>query len=302
MTIWLSQHREALRLALRRLAAAPMNTLLSLLAMGVALALPAGGVMIFANAQQLARDTSALPQISVFMKLDTERAAVNETAVRLKQNPSIASIRFLAREATLEQMRKPEGLAEVIEALPHNPFPDAFVLTPENTDAGNMEQLAAELREWPQVEHVQIDSAWVRRLNAMVRIGQIGLGILSLLLGIGLVAITFNTTRLQVLTLRNEIEVSRLLGATDTFIGRPFFYFGSLQGALGGGVAWLIIAAAALVLRAPMAELGKLYGLDIVIAKPSAALSICLVMAAAGLGWLGTSLSLSQYLRRSTMP
>jgi cell division transport system permease protein len=301
MNIWLSQHGDALRLALRRLAAAPMNTLLSLLAIGVALALPVGGLMIFSNMQQLVRGTNTLPQISVFMKLDASRAAMNEIAAKLKQNSSIASVRFLAREVTLEEMRKSEGLADVIEALPHNPFPDAFVITPQNTDASEMERLAAELRKWPQVEHVQIDSAWVRRLDAMLRVARVGLGVLSLLLGVGLVAITFNTIRLQVLTLRNEIEVSRLLGATDAFISRPFFYFGTLQGVLGGIVTWLIVAAAALVLRAPVAALAGLYGLDIALALPGAGVTACLLTVAAGLGWLGTSLSLSQYLRGSTM-
>ncbi|CAG4884524.1 Cell division protein FtsX [Georgfuchsia toluolica] len=296
MTIWLRQHRDALLLALRRLAAAPMNTLLSLLAIGVALALPAGGLMIFANAQQLVKGTSSLPQISVFMKLDADRAAVNETAAKLKQTTAIASVRFLDREATMEQMRKSEGLAEVIEALPRNPFPDAFVITPKNTEASEMERLATELRKLPQIEHVQIDSAWVRRLNAMLRVARVGLGILSLLLGIGLMAITFNTIRLQVLTLRNEIEVSRLLGATDAFISRPFFYFGTLQGMLGGVVAWLIVVATILALRSPVADLTVLYGLDIALALPDTGVTACLLAAAAGLGWLGTSLSLKQHL------
>lgn len=301
MNIWLSQHGNALRLALRRLAGAPVNTILSLLTIGIALALPAGGLMFFSNAQQLMHGAGTLPQITVFMQLDAERQAVSETAAKLKRNSAIAAARFLDRAATLEQMRKTEGLADVIDALPRNPFPDAFVITPENTDAGEMERLAAELRGWPQVEQVQIDSAWVRRLNAMLRLARAGLGVLSLLLGVGLVAITFNTIRLQVLTLRNEIEVSRLLGATDAFISRPFFYFGTLQGALGGVVAWLIVAAATLALRAPVAELAKLYGLDIALALPGAGISACLLAAAAGLGWFGTSLSLSQYLRSFTM-
>lgn len=301
MRIWLNQHGDALRLALRRLAAAPMSSVLSLLAIGVALALPFGSLMIFSSAQQLVRGTNTLPQISAFMTLDASREAVNEMAAKLKQNAAIESIRFIAREATLEQMRKAEGMSEVIEALPHNPFPDAFVLTPKNAEASEIERLAAELRKWPQVEHVQIDSAWVRRLDAMLRVARVGLGILSLLLCVGLVAISFNTIRLQVLTLRNEVEVSRLLGATDAFISRPFFYFGTLQGALGGVLAWLIVGVAAMVLRAPVAELAGLYGLDVVITLPSAGITACLLAAAAGLGWLGTALSLRQYLRSSTM-
>jgi cell division transport system permease protein len=300
-TVLLSQHRDALRITLRRFVAAPMSTLLSLLAIGVALALPLGGLMLFSNAQQLMRGGSALPQISVFMQLDANHQAVTETAEKLKQHSSIAATRLIAREDTLNQMRKSEGLADVIDVLPRNPFPDAFVITPANTETNEIEQLAAELRTWPKVEHVQIDSDWVRRLNAILRLARTGLGILSMLLGVGLVAITFNTIRLQVLTLRNEIEVSRLLGATDAFISRPFFYFGTLQSLLGGAVAWLIVAAAITALRAPLTELAALYSLDLAIALPGFKVTAGLLALAAILGWLGTLLSLSQHLRRSTI-
>lgn len=301
MNAWLHQHRDALRLALRRLAGSPVNTVLSLLAIGVALALPVGGLMVYANAQQLARNTSTLPQVSVFMKLDAERKTVVEIESRLRQHPAVESVLFLPRETTLKRMRDSEGLADVIDALPYNPFPDAFVITPANAGADEMERLAAEFRGWPQVEFVQIDSAWVRRLGAMLRLARTALGVLSLLLGTGLIAIIFNTIRLQVLTLRNEIEVSSLLGATDAFISRPFFYFGTLQGVMGGIVAWLVVVAAISALRAPLAELAVLYGFNLVITLPGAGVTACLIIAAAGLGWIGTALSLSQYLRSPTM-
>ena len=96
---------------------------------------------------------------------------------------------------------------------------------------------------------MQLDSAWVRRLDALLRIGRTSVVLLALLLGVGLVAITFNTIRLQVMTSRAEIELSRLLGATDAFIRRPFHYFGVLLGLLGGVVAWLIVGGATLWLQ-----------------------------------------------------
>ena len=130
----------------------------------------------------------------------------------------------------------------------------------------------------------------------------IALGILLLpALGVGLIAITFNTIRLQVITHKNEIDVSRLLGATDAFISRPFFYFGVSQGVLGGLVAWSIVAIVSLALRTPVQELSALYGFDIALSLPNAGATAILLLAAGGLGWLGTSLSLSQHLRRSTI-
>ena len=296
MNVWLTQHGQALRLALRRLVATPVNTLLSLLAIGIALALPAGGQMLLANALQLARNAAPTPQISLFMDVGADRRASQEIEGRLKNHPGIKAARFIARDETLTRMKASEGLADVIEALPKNPFPDAFTITPADDAPEAMEALAADLRKLPKVEHVQLDSDWVRRLDALLRIGRMAIVLLALLLGVGLVAITFNTIRLQVMASRAEIELSRLLGATDAFIRRPFHYFGVLLGLLGGGLAWLIVAAATLWLKQPIGELAQLYSFDFALRPLALADSLALLGAAAALGWLGAGLSLRQHL------
>ena len=295
MSAWLLQHGQALRLALRRLVATPVNTLLSLLAIGIALALPAGGQMLLANALQLARNAAPAPQISLYLDLGADRRAVQDVEARLKAHPSVKSARLIAREETLARMKASEGLGDVIEALPKNPFPDAFVITPADDAPQAMEPLAAELRKLPKIGHVQLDSDWVRRLDALLRIGRTGVLLLMLLLGAGLVAVTFNTIRLQVLSGRAEIEVSRLLGATDAFIRRPFQYHGALLGLLGGLVAWLLVAGTTLWLAAPVAEVASLYRSGFVLQPLSATDSLALLAGAAALGWLGASLSVRQH-------
>ncbi len=295
MSAWLLQHGQALRLALRRLVATPVNTLLSLLAIGIALALPAGGQMLLANALQLARNAAPAPQISLYLDLGADRRAVQDVEARLKAHPSVKSARLIAREETLARMKASEGLGDVIEALPKNPFPDAFAITPADDAPQAMEQLAAELRKLPKIEHVQLDSDWVRRLDALLRIGRTAVLLLMLLLGAGLVAVTFNTIRLQVLSGRAEIEVSRLLGATDAFIRRPFQYHGALLGLLGGLVAWLLVAGTTLWLAAPVAEVASLYRSGFVLQPLSATDSLALLAGAAALGWLGASLSVRQH-------
>jgi cell division transport system permease protein len=299
MRVWLLHHRDALRVALRRLTAMPVNLLLSLLAIGIALALPAGGQMLLANALRLAGDTAPTPQISLFVSLDADARTVHDIDDRLRKHPGIKTVRFIGRDETLARMKKNEGLNDVIEALPRNPFPDAFVITPVDDGPAAMEELAAELGKLPDVEHVQLDSEWVRRLDALLNLARTGVALLALLLGVGLVAITFNTIRLQVLTGRAEIEVSRLLGATDGFIRRPFQYFGLIQGLLGGGVAWLIVGGMALWLRQPVDAMARAYGIDFALLPLGAADSALLLLAAATLGWLGASLSLRQHLNRT---
>jgi cell division transport system permease protein len=293
---WLRAHGKAFRLALQRLLASPANTLLSIIGIGIALALPAGGQLLLEHVAALGRGASATPQLTVFMAVDAERKVAQSVEARLKDRGDVARTQLLAREDTLARMRKADGLADAIAALPHNPFPDAIVVTPASDDPAALEKLAREARGWGQVEHVQIDSDWARRLAAFVRLAKTAVLLLATLLGIGLVSITFNTIRLQVLTRQAEVEVSRLLGATDAFIRRPFLWYGALLGMLGGAAAWLIVAGAVLWLRNPVAELAALYGLDLALTIPSAAGSALLLGAALLLGWLGAALSMRQHL------
>jgi len=300
MNAWLLQHGKAFKWALQRLAASPTNTLLSLIAIGIALALPAGGQMMLSNALQFARgsgESNATPQISLFLALDADKKAVDHVAAKLKNHAAAKQVRFISREETFKRMQSGENLAEVLAALPRNPFPDAFVVTPHNDSPAAMEQMRNEFRSWPKVEHVQLDSAWVRRLDAMLRLGRTAVILLTALLGLGLVAITFTTIRLQILTQRAEIEVSRLLGATDSFVRRPFYYFGAVQGLAGGGVAWLIVLGVSTLLSGPVADLAQLYNTSVALQALTANESMALLALAGGLGWLGAALSLRQHLQ-----
>jgi cell division transport system permease protein len=294
MTAWLAHHAHSAGLACQRLAASPVNSILSLLAIGIALALPSGGQMLLAGARHLAAGAVTTPQISVFMNLNAARGATEEVRLRLEKHDGIARTAYLPREETLARMKANPGLRDVIEALAANPFPDAFVVTLRDEAPQAMERVAVELRKLPGVEHVQLDSAWVKRLDALLRLGRTSLLLLAFLLGGGLVAITFSVIRMQVLTQQAEIEVSRLLGATEAFIRRPFLYHGFLLGLGGGAVAWLLVAGAALWLRVPIAELAGLYDLKFELEHLSAIDSALLLAGAAALGWTGALFSLRQ--------
>ena len=297
MNIWLIHHGRALRMALRRLIAAPLTMLLSLLAIGIALALPAGGQMLLNSVQQLVGNTSATPQISVFMETDAGRGTANELGIRLKKHLSVKQQRFLPREDTLQRMKANTSLREVIDVLPDNPFPDAFIVIAIDDQPATLDLLVEEFRQWPKVAHVQLDSAWARRLEALLRLGRNAVILLGGLLATGLIAITFNIIRMQVLTHRAEIEVSQLLGATNGFIRRPFLYFGALLGLGGGITAWLLITAAAYWLRVPLDDLLHLYEFNFSLQSLGLADSAVLLGMATGLGWLGALLSLGQHLR-----
>lgn len=294
---WLLHHKQASSQALRRLAGTPLNTLLGALVLGIALALPAAGEMLLANFLRLAQRVAATPQISVFMALDAANREVAEIESLLRKHPQTREVRLVQREDTLKRFKESEGLAEVIESLPRNPFPDAFVVVPRDESPAALEAMRAEFAKYPRVEHVQLDSAWVKKLDALLRLARLAVSLLAAVLGVALVAVTFNTIRLQILTQQEEIEVSRLLGATDAFIRRPFYYFGALQGLAGGLVAWSAVLIATLLLRGPVADLAALYGIEFALHILPFADSVLLFGLAALLGWAGAWLSLTRHLR-----
>lgn len=296
MNRWLIQQRAALALALHRLASTPTTSLLAAISIGIALSLPAAGQLLLASLQQLGQGSSATPQISVFMALDADEKAGAKVGEQLKSNPAIGDIQYISREATQKRLRE-AGLAQVIDSLPKNPFPDTFVVNPRDTSPEALENLRAELAQLPRVEHVQLDSAWAKRLSVLLNLGRTVVWLLAALFGVGLVALVFNTIRLQVLTKREEIEVSRLLGATDTYIGRPFYYFGALQGLLGGLVACAIVFAGFALLQERVAELAELYRMGFKLRQMQVTEALVVLGLASALGWLGAALSVRQHLR-----
>lgn len=296
MNPWLSQHRAALGLALRRLWATPFNTLLSLLAIGIALTLPAFGYVALDNLRELGRSASGVQQISLFMEVGATKAEVAAIENHL-QALSTAKITFVPRDEALKRLKKSEEMTEIVASLPRNPLPDAFIVDPADTAPATLEALRQEMAGWPKVAHVQLDSAWVKRFDAFLRLGKLAVLMLAGLFGAGLVAVTFNTIRLQVMAQAAEIEVARMIGATDAFIRRPFYYFGALQGALGGLLAALLVLGALHLLATPIGELAALYGGSFTLHAPEGSEVMLLASLGALLGWLGAQLSVSLSLR-----
>jgi cell division transport system permease protein len=143
---------------------------------------------------------------------------------------------------------------------------------------------------------VQLDSAWARRLEALLNLGRVGVLMLSALLSVALLVVTFNVIRLQILTMRDEIEVSKLIGATDGFIRRPFLYFGALQGAAGGTVAWLLISLGIHLIDEQLKSLMRLYDINWQLYHLSLEDSLSLFLFSALLGWMGAWLSVGRHL------
>jgi cell division transport system permease protein len=298
MRAWLWSHVDAFAGTLARLARAPVATLLNVGVLGIALALPAGFYVVLANVQGYASAFAADPRLSVFMKVGTPSKETREIETRLQQHSDVRTVRYIPRDEALKQLSERTGLADVAESLPENPLPDAFVVEPRDVTPPALERLRDELRGWPGVAQVELDALWARRLEAGLRLARLAVLLLAALFAFALVAVTFNTIRLQILTRREEIEVAKLIGATDPFIRRPLLYFGSLQGLAGGLAAWVIVAVSLYLLNDGLASVSQLYGTRIELQPLGIQDGLSLLLFAAALGWLGAWLSVNQHLAR----
>ena len=244
---------------LRRMFTPPLAGIFNLLVIGITLSLPTGLYILLTNAQTLTTQLSSTPQVSLYLQMNTQEDDVAKLRKQLDQHPDIARSEFVPRLKALEQLKQTSGLSDVIDSLEKNPLPDAFIVHPKQSDAPTLEKLRNELAKLPKVEIAQLDSAWAYKLEALLKFAWMVVIILTCLLSLALIAITFNTIRLQILTRHEEIEVAKLIGATNSFIRRPYLYFGALQGLLGGIAAWLIITISVMLLNYNLVALSQLY-------------------------------------------
>ncbi|MDR1275778.1 MAG: permease-like cell division protein FtsX [Candidatus Accumulibacter sp.] len=298
MRRFLTQHASAFSDAVHKLLAFPLGTLLSLVVIGTALSLPAAGWLVLDNLRDLAGGVPKPQQISLFMVPSADKRAFDEVELRLRL-ARVGSWRFVPRDEALERLKAIEGVPEILATLPKNPLPDAFIVEPEDIRPEAVESLARTFSNWPEVEHVQLDSEWVRRFDVFLRIGRLMIVMLAGLFGGALIIVTFNTIRLQILAQADEIEVARLIGATNAFVRRPFQYFGFLQGLLGGLFAVSLVVAGAALLSGPLDELVALYGGRWSLRGLDLALAGSLTGIGALLGWVGAQLSVAVHLRKS---
>jgi cell division transport system permease protein len=297
MMAWLRLHSMAFAATIAKLARTPFASVLNILVIGVALALPAGAYTLLINLQEAARGVSSDPELSIFLALDAKKDDVAEIDKRLRAEPLVASATFKSREAAFAELKASPALGDVLTALNQNPLPDAFVVRLKMNAAEALDRLATSMQAWPKVEHVQVDSAWVRRVAAALKLGQLSVLVLAALLSVALLAVTFNTIRLQILTQRDEIEVSKLLGATDGTIRRPFYYYGALLGLFGGAAAALMVWGGISVMNAGVADLARTYASSFSLHMLAADDLAAILAFVASLGWLGAWLSVSRHLR-----
>ena len=299
MIAWLTRHAQTSIGSLGRLSQQKLATLLTILVIGIALALPACLHLLISNAQTATGSWNRAVDLTVFLKRPTSAEEAKRTADRIKQRRDVSQVEVITADEALKEFRRGSGFGQAIDALNDNPLPHTIVVRPsaEFTTAANLDSLAADLRALPSVEIVQLDTAWVNRLNAILDAVRRGLALTAGLLAVGVMVIVGNTIRLDIQNRRAEIEVTKLVGGSDAFVRRPFLYNGIWYGLGGGVTAWIITLAVAGVLREPIGRIAGLYGSTFQLGGLDARSTLILLGGGIVLGWLGSYLAATRHLR-----
>jgi cell division transport system permease protein len=299
LTVAGGRHLQALFGSLGRLVRNPLATLLTLVVIALALALPTALRLLVSNAQSATGNFVNAVDLSVYLKTDVPLAKAQQLAQAAQQRPDVASVTLISADKGLEDFRAYSGFGDALAALKENPLPHVLHVRPraQDTSPASLELLRHYFTAWPEVELVQVDSEWVMRFNAILEVMRRLLLIAAAVLGVGVLAVIGNTIRLEIQGRRAEIEVTKLVGGSNAFVRRPCLYTGVLYGLGGALLAWGIIAIAVALLSEPVATLARLYGSRYLVRGPTASDIGTLLGAGVALGWIGAWISAARHLK-----
>jgi len=277
----------------------PFSTLMTSAVIAIALALPAGLYIAVDNASRLSDDWDGSTLISLFLKEDVSLKKAEKLASSLRNSPQIEAVRIIDRDQGLKQFQTISGFGDALKFLDENPLPHVITVQPtaDQQRPENVVLLVEKLQNEKMVELAQLDMQWVKRLYTLLDVAQRGVWIIGSLLALAVLLIIGNTIRLDIQNRREAIEVSKLIGATDAFIRRPFLYTGLWYGIIGGLLAWLLISASLGIMAEPVQKLATLYhsSYELIGLSNSDTASLLMISCILGLGgsWMAVGRHLS---------
>jgi cell division transport system permease protein len=295
---WLLRHAQVALASLGRLFRAPVGTLMTSMVIGIAVCLPAGMWAMLDNVRQLSGSLDGAASISVFVKntvTDEELQTLHENLGKL---PEVSSTELISRQQALDEFRQFSGFGRAIDILQDNPLPAVIVVIPA-ADHGTAERAPLLLKRIEQeagVDFAQLDLEWVRRFHAITDIAVRAVVILASVLGLAVLLIIGNTIRLEIQNRHDEIAITKLIGATNAFIRRPFLYMGFWFGLLGGITAWLLVSLSLWLLSGPISSLTGLYQSEFRLDLLGFAATLLIVLGSAVLGLIGARIAVGRHL------
>ena len=299
LSIWLTRHASTSLGALGRLARHPFSSAMIVLVIAVTLALPAAINVVVKNAQAISGGWENALDFAVFLRQGITEDEAEGLARLIGQRADVEAVEFISAADALVEFREQSGFGAALDQLPDNPLPHTLVVRPGagNTSA-SMVLLQEELANLPEAEHVQVDTEWVQRFHAILDIVRQAIAIGAALLGVAIIVIIGNTIRLDIENRRDEIEVTKLIGASNAFVRRPFLWTGFWYGLFGGLLALALVWYGLFLLEAPVARLAGLYQSNVSLAAMSPAEAGSIVGIGVFLGLFGSWFTAARHMRR----
>lgn len=295
---WLLNHAYTAVLTLRRLLRAPLAAMMTIFVIGIAIALPTGLYQILNGAHIFSAQWDDAARISLFLHSRINADKASDIATDLEKRIDVAEVTLITPDEALLEFRDHAGFGDILDSLDENPLPAVLIVAPtDSTSTTSINKLRTYLEGLSSVEHVQMDMAWLERLQHILALLKRSVLLLGSLLSFAVLLIIGNTIRLEILNRQEEIKITKLIGATNAFVRRPFLYTGAWYGLLGGLIGVLLVTILVAALQGPLAELATLYNtenLDISLDGNSLAIAIMLSVL---LGFLGAWVSVGRHLR-----
>ncbi|WP_346795810.1 permease-like cell division protein FtsX [Halomonas sp. Bachu 37] len=293
---WARHHRAMLVDSARRLVKQPLGNLLTMLAIAIALVLPAALWLTLDSARLLDAELEESATLTVYLAREVDQSQAARVDEAIAAHPAVMTTRLVSAEQGMAEFQQALGLADALDGLEDNPLPASIVVRPAVPEPQAMQRLAEALEEMTGVDEVRLDLAWIERLRHLAELGRRLALALGVLFGFGVLLVVGNTIRLAVESRRREIEVVMLIGATHAFVRRPFLYSGAWYG-LGGGILALgLLTLGNHWLSLPVAALAASYGAGFSLPQLDLAGSTILLSCSTLLGWLGAWLAVSRHL------
>jgi cell division transport system permease protein len=284
------QHAQALFSSLGRLVATPFVSMMTISVLAIAISLASGFYILVSNLQQLTSNLETSNQISLFLREDVSDAHAKKLVDSIKSDKNVQSVKLITKEQALQEFKTYSGFGSAINALETNPLPIVLQVLPKNAlnDKEELSELLKNFQQSPEVDFAQMDLQWVDRLQSIISLARLFANLLSLLLGTAVLFIVGNSVRLELHNRRDEVVISKLVGATDAFIRRPFLYTGFWIGFISGVLAWFIVALLMLILNHSVEALSELYGGSFHLLFLNFTETITLILLASLLGVIGS--------------
>jgi len=294
---YLKLHLQTFTDAFRRIFSTPLGGALNILVIAIALALPAAMRILIDNAGGIGPAFEDTADFTLYLDLDIDEERGRDLNDQIEGSEDVAATEFISKLEGLAELRERANFGGALDTLTENPLPHVIRVRPAVSGIDEIDALAARLEALDEVDFVQLDRAWVERLGAILALGDRAANIVAFLLAAAVILVIGNTIRLEINNRRTEIEVMKLVGATDGFIRRPFLYTGLCLGGLGAVAAALMLWAGLFLLRGPVGDLASLYASDFRLAGLSLEGHGILVGGGALLGWSGAWVAAARHLK-----